>query len=607
RTLLAGWLYGTACRTAAHARADAARRRGREALAEAGRPSGDPAVEAVARELSAVLDEEVGHLPERYRSPIILCHVEGQTRDEAARRLGCSPRTLQRHLERGRALLRARLGRRGVTLSAALIAPTLWGRPVEAAVSARLASAAVQAAVAAPSITAFSSLVGATAGRAVRLFLLTRTQVALGLLAVACLVGSGVGIAGYGTAEQGLQTPLSVEGNREAAAPDFAPEPRKEDVSVPIDPKRLAQLAEQLRSKNLDERSAALAALEKLVPAKGAGELDFRPVIEPLLDLSGWGGEAEKDAQRAEGLIVRLGGQTTTSLRRRLDSQEAHDRRVAAELLSRVEPPGPGLTDLLRPLLADKDHYVRRAAIQGLGAQGPAAKAAISDLEKESTDPNLPNRVMARVALIHIAGASEERVSALADLLNLKEPCDGAAAYAAVELGKLGRKAKSAAPHLLAALKHTDAQMRIDAAHALGRVGADPDKTLAALIGLLKDDPEREVRRNAAGALGEMGPAAASAIPALREALRGEGGGWWVAADAIGKIGGPDAVHALVEALKSKDDDVRHTAIKRLGALGGTAASAVEALQKARKDDPRASNRKAAAEALKKINDSPEG
>ncbi len=126
-------------------------------------------------------------------------------------------------------------------------------------------------------------------------------------------------------------------------------------------------------------------------------------------------------------------------------------------------------------------------------------------------------------------------------------------------------------------------------------------RPVAALIGLLKDDSEREVRRSAAGALGEMGPAAASAVPCLRKALRGEGGGWWVAADAIGKIGGPDAVPALVEALESKDDDVRLTAIKRLGELGGVASSAAKALEKARKDDPRESNRKAAAEALKKI------
>jgi len=599
RTLLAGWLYGAACRIAAHARADAARRRGREALAEAGRPSGDPAVEAAVRELSAVLDEAVGRLPERYRSPIVLCHVEGRTRDEAARRLGCSPRTLQRRLERGRALLRARLGGRGVTLSAALAAPALWGRPVEAAVSARLASAAVQAAVAGPSITALSGIAGATAGRAVRTFLLTRTRVALGLLAVACLGGSGVSIACYGAAKRIPQMSPSAEVNRQAAAPDLPAEPPKGDVSVPIDPKLLAKLAEQLRSKNWDERSAALTALEKLVPEKGAGKMDFRPVIEPLFDNSGWGGIAEEDAHRAEELIVRIGGQSAPTLRRRLNSPDEPHRNVAVKLLVRVEPPGPGLTELLRPLLADGGD-VRRAAIQGLGAQGPAAKAAISDLEKESTGPNRINRVMACVALIHIAGPSEKRVGALADLLRLKkDPDDEAAVYAAMELGKLGRQARSAVPQLLAALKYPD--VRYAAADALGPVGADPDKAVPALLAMLKDEPERGGRLAVAGALGALGPAAASAIPALRELLRDDGGSGWRVAEAIGKIGGPDAVPALVEALESKDDSVRYTAIKWLGNLGGAAASAAGALEKARKDDPQESNRKAAAGALKKI------
>jgi HEAT repeat protein len=113
------------------------------------------------------------------------------------------------------------------------------------------------------------------------------------------------------------------------------------------------------------------------------------------------------------------------------------------------------------------------------------------------------------------------------------------------------------------------------------------------------------VRRSAAAALGEMGPAAAPAIPALRKALQGEGGGWWVAADAIGKIGGPDAVPALIAALENKDDDVRLTAIKQLGKLSSAASSVVESLKKARKDDPRELNRKAAAEALKTITGRP--
>ena len=34
-----------------------------------------------------------------------------------------------------------------------------------------------------------------------------------------------------------------------------------------------------------------------------------------------------------------------------------------------VEPAGRDLTELLRPLLADKDNFVRRAAMQGLGAK----------------------------------------------------------------------------------------------------------------------------------------------------------------------------------------------------------------------------------------------
>ena len=57
---------------------------------------------------------------------------------------------------------------------------------------------------------------------------------------------------------------------------------------------------------------------------------------------------------------------------------------------------------------------------------------------------------------------------------------------------------------------------------------------------------------------------------------------------------------ALIEALASKkNDDVRRTAIQRLGDLGG--AAAVEALKKAQKDNPRESNRKAAAAALEKF------
>ena len=72
------------------------------------------------QELGLVLDEELQRLPERDRQPLLLCYLEGQTRDHAARQLGLSLRTLHRRLEGGLARLRKRLTGRGITLSAAL-------------------------------------------------------------------------------------------------------------------------------------------------------------------------------------------------------------------------------------------------------------------------------------------------------------------------------------------------------------------------------------------------------------------------------------------------------------------------------------------------------
>jgi len=76
------WLYGVAARSAAQARTDRARRAGKAAPVPAS--PADPLAELTGRELSALLDEELARLPERCRAPLVLCYLEGQTRDEAA-------------------------------------------------------------------------------------------------------------------------------------------------------------------------------------------------------------------------------------------------------------------------------------------------------------------------------------------------------------------------------------------------------------------------------------------------------------------------------------------------------------------------------------------
>ncbi len=123
RESVGSFLHGVAYRVAIRLHRDVARRRAREtAVEDVPQPE---AAEVTWREVRRVLDEELRRLPERFQAPLLLCYVEGRTRDEAAQQLGWSPTTLRGRLERGRELLRARLTRRGVTLSAAILGATL--------------------------------------------------------------------------------------------------------------------------------------------------------------------------------------------------------------------------------------------------------------------------------------------------------------------------------------------------------------------------------------------------------------------------------------------------------------------------------------------------
>ena len=137
---LKSWLYGVAVRTSKEARRRAAKRRLREggamdeskAVSEPDEGRGD---------LLDLLDEEIDRLPRRYREVVLLCELEGASRQDAARRLGLPEGTLSSRLARGRTLLRDRLTRRGVTLSSGAL--TLTSDPANAALPEPLAHSTV--------------------------------------------------------------------------------------------------------------------------------------------------------------------------------------------------------------------------------------------------------------------------------------------------------------------------------------------------------------------------------------------------------------------------------------------------------------------------------
>jgi RNA polymerase sigma factor (sigma-70 family) len=64
--------------------------------------------------------EEIDQLPEKLRSPLVLCHLEELSYEQAARRLGVNEPTLRGRLHRGRQRLKARLRARGISVETAL-------------------------------------------------------------------------------------------------------------------------------------------------------------------------------------------------------------------------------------------------------------------------------------------------------------------------------------------------------------------------------------------------------------------------------------------------------------------------------------------------------
>lgn len=121
RHRLAQWLYGVAYNTARKLREANTRRAKRECpLASVPEPSAVPA--GTRDEWLAILDDELSGLSERYREVIVLCDLEGLTRREAAKALGCPEGTVAGRLARARQLLAARLTCRGVVPVAAVLA-----------------------------------------------------------------------------------------------------------------------------------------------------------------------------------------------------------------------------------------------------------------------------------------------------------------------------------------------------------------------------------------------------------------------------------------------------------------------------------------------------
>jgi len=150
---LAGWLHEVARRTACKAIRARGRRARHETAAgkQAAEQRGGRQMNEHPLELREEIDTALDSLPGRLREAVVLRYLEGREQEEAARLAGCPRATLVARATEGLERLRSMLGRRGVLVSAGVLA-------------AFLAAETAAAAVPATTLAALSALTAAGAG-----------------------------------------------------------------------------------------------------------------------------------------------------------------------------------------------------------------------------------------------------------------------------------------------------------------------------------------------------------------------------------------------------------------------------------------------------------
>ncbi|HLW65300.1 MAG TPA: RNA polymerase sigma factor [Gemmataceae bacterium] len=238
---LPNWLYRVAVRISLRQRSKSQKHSSAQTLTDVP-VEHCPADELAWREAAEVLDRELHGLPENYRSPLLLCCIEGRSYEEAAEELGCPVGTLAVRLMRAREMLRKRLVRRGLVLGAGFLAAQAFWPKAEAAIPPELLQCTISGGK--------RMLLGKSAGSAIspKVAALMRSQekaprllsrglvtgIALGLISI----GVGIFVVSTYLGERKFQASVSKENlgpqpNLAQAAPPQPPQQPQEKKFIP--------------------------------------------------------------------------------------------------------------------------------------------------------------------------------------------------------------------------------------------------------------------------------------------------------------------------------------------------------------------------------------
>jgi HEAT repeat protein len=234
---------------------------------------------------------------------------------------------------------------------------------------------------------------------------------------------------------------------------------------------------EGLRSDREPVRTAAARAINDVHPGP--------KVMVPLMEKA-FENAAPEVVEHALDALAGLGAAAVPNLIEAMKHEKA--RSTVAYILGRIGPQAEPAVPALAGLLGDADPETRREAAIALAKIGPTAKQAVPAL----------------IEAMH----------------SRRESQDYGPIYA---LGSIGPAAAPAKPALLKAMSGKDETLATFSAWALALIDpgdAEVAKKSVPLLRIALADPEAEIRHQAAVALGKLGPLAKPAAAALQEARR---------------------------------------------------------------------------------------
>jgi RNA polymerase sigma factor (sigma-70 family) len=274
------WLHGVARRLSLRTRSRAESRKAREARAAERRGNLEPAW----TELNQVLDSALRALPAKYREVLVLCYLEGNTQEESARQLGCPLGTVRSRLAQGRALLRQRLARHGLTLSVAAFTTLLATCTPAQAVPVRLLDLTLPAAVEGAGGKAVAAgLVSARVAGLVNADLVSMAAAKVGLAAAALATTACVVVLGWAVFRQptASESPKTAERPMQTTQPT-ASQPRpaaKAHLQTDDDRSKMTVTAHVVDSQGKAVDGASVAVLAWRNSPWAGGELSEREIV----------------------------------------------------------------------------------------------------------------------------------------------------------------------------------------------------------------------------------------------------------------------------------------------------------------------------------------